>query len=134
MTLVKRIAPLFWLFSLAVACQAGAPAASPTTPATATLVATATTMPTPRPTIPPAPTTAPTIFDPDLLSLGRGERFEVLDNPRFVPAAQATWLNPNEIVIGVSHKGENRAYPLRQMAYHHIVNDTIAGDPYLVTY
>lgn len=136
MTLAKRILSLLWLLSLAVACQAGAPSVAPTSPPTSspTITPVPTSTPTPRPTIPPAPTSAPTIFDPDLLSLGRGERFQVLDNPRFVPAAQATWLNPDEIIIGVNHKGENRAYPLRQIAYHHIVNDTIAGDPYLVTY
>ena len=34
----------------------------------------------------------------------------------------------------VERGGEARAYPISQIEYHHIVNDTIAGEPYLVTY
>jgi hypothetical protein len=52
-----------------------------------------------------------------------------------IPAAEATWLDDGEIVMGlVAKNGETRAFPVRQMAYHHIANLTVGGEPYLVTY
>ena len=60
--------------------------------------------------------------------------FIPLDNPVPVSAAIATWLRPDDFVLGVERGGAARAYPISQIQYHHIVNDTIAGEPYLVTY
>ena len=34
----------------------------------------------------------------------------------------------------VAPDGEARAFPVDQMAYHHIANTTLAGEPFLVTY
>ena len=88
----------------------------------------------------PAPQLAvPTVeagpsFDPSGLAVGPGAGFVVLDNPRVVPASQASWLSDDEIVLGVVAGGAARAYPVTQMAYHHIANDQINGEPYLVTY
>jgi hypothetical protein len=31
-------------------------------------------------------------------------------------------------------KGARRAYPIREMAYHHLVNDAPAGEPIVATY
>lgn len=77
---------------------------------------------------------APT-FDDDYLAGGPGRGFVVLDDPEMVMASEATWLLPDEIVLGVVHpSGAAQAFPIGQMAYHHIANTTIAGEPYLVTY
>jgi hypothetical protein len=38
------------------------------------------------------------------------------------------------MVIAVNVQGEARAYPIREMAYHHIVNDVVAGQPIVSTY
>ncbi|MBW8012082.1 MAG: DUF3179 domain-containing protein [Chloroflexi bacterium] len=78
----------------------------------------------------PAPTTA---FDPAGRG-GRGGGFVVLDNPTMIAAAQATWLDADEIVLGVEQNDEAQAFPISQMAYHHIANTTVGGEPYLVTY
>ncbi len=75
-----------------------------------------------------------TEFDPDGLSIGPGSGFVVLDNPAVIPGEQATWLAPDELILGVIVGDESRAYPISQMAYHHIANDQIGGEPYLVTY
>jgi hypothetical protein len=58
-----------------------------------------------------------------------------LDHPIFeaVPAAKA-WLRDGDIVFGISYKGIHRAYPQRIMNWHEIVNDTIKGDPILITF
>ena len=82
-------------------------------------------------TLPPAPTT---VFDPAGFLPGAGAQFPALDNPRTVSAAVAAWLKPQELVMGVELNGEARAYPVRQAAYHHVINDEIAGEPFLVTF
>jgi len=94
---------------------------------------------------PAAPTTAPTTttplvtgaaaaFSPDHLMVGPGSFFESADDPLLVPASVATWLEPDDVVLGVLQDGEAAAFPVDQMAYHHIANTTVAGEPYLVTY
>lgn len=76
----------------------------------------------------------PSEFDPDGLSIGPGSGFVVLDDPVLIPGTAATWLDPEELVLGVVIGDDARAYPISQMAYHHIANDQINGEPYLVTY
>jgi hypothetical protein len=61
-------------------------------------------------------------------------RFVVLTDPRMVPASQATWLEPDDVILGIVHDGEAQAFPLKQMAFHHVVNTRVAGEPYLITY
>lgn len=74
-------------------------------------------------------------FDAAGLSDRGGSRFVPMDNPIMVPASEVTWLNDDSIVMGVTHSsGVSHAYPVGQMAYHHIANTTIAGEPFLVTY
>ncbi len=69
------------------------------------------------------------------LVLGPGTRFVPLDDPVMIPASEVTWLAPDSIVLGVVHpSGEVQAFAADMMAYHHIANTTVAGEPYLVTY
>jgi hypothetical protein len=51
----------------------------------------------------------------------------------FVSAADAH-LGDKEMVMAVRIGRETRAYPIVQMAYHHILNDTVAEVPIVVTY
>jgi Protein of unknown function (DUF3179) len=51
----------------------------------------------------------------------------------FVSAGEAH-LNDKEMVMAVQIGPDARAYPIVQMAYHHILNDTLAGEPLVVTY
>lgn len=57
-----------------------------------------------------------------------------IDAPVFVSVAEEKDLDPREPVIGLSVNGEARAYPLRILTWHEIVNDEIAGIPVAVTY
>ncbi len=59
----------------------------------------------------------------------------------FRPIAAAGFASPNdshlgdkEMVMAVQIGREARAYPIVQMAYHHILNDTVAEEPIAVTY
>jgi hypothetical protein len=57
-----------------------------------------------------------------------------IDAPRFVRAYEATFLADDDRVIGVVVAGEARAYPIRILNWHEIVNDDIAGKPVAVTW
>lgn len=57
-----------------------------------------------------------------------------IDAPRFVPVGTETELAEDEPVIGLTLGGESRAYPLRVLIWHEIVNDTVGGVPVAVTY
>jgi hypothetical protein len=56
-----------------------------------------------------------------------------IDDPAFTPVAEAD-LTDNEPVIGLSIDGDARAYPLRILIWHEIVNDVVGGVPVAVTY
>lgn len=125
---MKRAAVLILVLALLAGCS-GSEEASPTVvsqaepPPTATLV------------VEDGSGTQPeSAFHEDKLLAGPGSRFVVLDEPATVSAQEANWLKEDELVLGVVWGGSARAYPIRQMAYHHIANDIIGGKPYLVTY
>lgn len=63
----------------------------------------------------------------------RGQ-FQALTDPKIIPAAQLTELGADEEVLGLTVNGQSRAYPARFIAWHHIVNDVLAGKPIAVTY
>jgi hypothetical protein len=60
-------------------------------------------------------------------------RFRPPGNVHLVPAAQAS-VRPDDMVLVVSINGDDRAYPVLQMAYHHLVNDIVGGVPIVSTY
>ena len=57
-----------------------------------------------------------------------------IDDPEFRPISASPDLAATEPVIGLIVNGEARAYPLRVLIWHEIVNDTIGGVPVVVTY
>ena len=58
-----------------------------------------------------------------------------IDRPTFVsPAAAAAWLRPKEPVLAVQIGGDARAYPLKILMWHEIVNDTVGGRAVVITY
>ena len=57
-----------------------------------------------------------------------------IDDPVFAPAKEVEDLGPREPVIRLELDGEVRAYPLRVLTWHEIVNDEIGGLPVAVTY
>lgn len=57
-----------------------------------------------------------------------------LTDPTFVPAASAGFMRANDRVIGMHLHGIAKAYPIRILNWHEIVNDRFAGEPVTVTY
>ncbi len=77
----------------------------------------------------------PAATEQDSTGLSSSRRgFVPLDNPSFLAALEAGHLGAEELVLGVEWAGEVRAYPVRMLRFHHIVNDTVGGNPLLVTY
>lgn len=59
--------------------------------------------------------------------------FHPIEGAQFITQSQSK-LDAKEMVMAVRVGGEARAYPISQMAYHHILNDTVTGVPIVATY
>ena len=57
-----------------------------------------------------------------------------IDEPKFVAARDADFLRGGDDVLGIVRNGVARAYPIRIMNWHEIVNDDIGGERIAVTY
>ncbi len=57
-----------------------------------------------------------------------------IDNPKFVATANVKDVKDTEPVIGIAINGDARAYPLRILIWHEIVNDTVGDVSVAVTY
>lgn len=60
--------------------------------------------------------------------------FHPLPNAAYAKVSEATFVNDSDMVLAVEINGEAVAYPVRQMAYHHVVNDVVGGKPITATY
>ena len=60
--------------------------------------------------------------------------FNPLPNPAYAKVSEASFVADNEMVMAVEINGEAVAYPVRQMAYHHVVQDVVGGKPLTATY
>jgi hypothetical protein len=60
--------------------------------------------------------------------------FAPLTDTRTVAVADADWVKDDESVLAVTLNGDAAAYPVRQVAYHHIVQDVVGGVPVAATY
>ena len=60
--------------------------------------------------------------------------FNPLSQPAYARADAATFVADADLVMAVARNGEAAAYPIRQLAYHHLVQDTVGGVPIVVTY
>ena len=57
-----------------------------------------------------------------------------INNPQFLDVKEVDYLKDDDIIIGLSHNGINKAYPTRILVWHEIVNDTIEDLNVAVTY
>ncbi|MFQ5703632.1 MAG: DUF3179 domain-containing protein [Gemmatimonadales bacterium] len=57
-----------------------------------------------------------------------------LTTPEVVPAANGGFLSDTARVLGMVVNGQARAYPFTVLWWHEVVNDTLGGEPILVTY
>jgi hypothetical protein len=59
--------------------------------------------------------------------------FHPVESAQF-ESASASKLDRAEMILAVRIGAEARAYPIREMAYHHVLNDVVAGVPIAATY
>lgn len=57
-----------------------------------------------------------------------------LFNPKYVPAIKADFMKEAEDVIGVELNGVARAYPIRIMSWHELINDRFGDRLALVSW
>lgn len=58
-----------------------------------------------------------------------------IDKPSFESVADADeWLSDLEAVQVVDLNGDVRAYPVQVMVWHELVNDTVGGEPVVITF
>jgi len=69
--------------------------------------------------------------------LSRVNIFELMfhpdTHPLFAPIQQAK-VDPDDMVLAVKLGGVARAYPIRSIAYHHVINDVVGQEPIVATY
>ena len=69
--------------------------------------------------------------------MARMNYFEWMFHPIAAPGFEAeaqSKLDASEMIMAVRLGGDARAYPISEMAYHHILNDVVNGVPITVTY
>jgi amino acid transporter len=81
--------------------------------------------------------TAGAVFVCVLAALARVNIYELMfhpdDRPSFA-AASGTKLDKDEKVIAVKIGGTARAYPIRNISYHHVINDVVDKVAIVATY
>ena len=60
--------------------------------------------------------------------------FAPISSVAYAKAGEADFINDKDMVMAVEINGDAVAYPVRQMAYHHVVNDVVGGRPITATY
>jgi hypothetical protein len=60
--------------------------------------------------------------------------FNALPDPGFAIVEDASFVDDKDYVIAVELNGDPVAYPVRQLAYHHLVHDIVGGIPVVTTY
>jgi hypothetical protein len=82
----------------------------------------------------PSPSPSALVPEDELVEVLAPDSIPSIDDPRFVPPGQASWLAGQEPVISVELGPDARAYPVQILTFHEIVNDVVGGTPVAVTY
>jgi hypothetical protein len=57
-----------------------------------------------------------------------------IDQAHFIKPGQATFLKPGDRILGIEINGISKAYPIKILNWHEIVNDHIGDVDYAITY
>lgn len=60
--------------------------------------------------------------------------FGPLADAAYAPADKVDFIGDDDMVLAIERGGERVAYPVRLLAYHHLVADNVGGTPLLPTY
>lgn len=67
-------------------------------------------------------------------SLIQPDRIPAIDAPELVPASEADFMAPEELILGVVRDGIAKAYSLWHLDRHEIVNDWLGEAPIAATW
>lgn len=57
-----------------------------------------------------------------------------IDQPEFSKTSDVDYLDGDDVVLSLTHENMTRAYPIRILDHHEIVNDTFGETPVAITY
>lgn len=57
-----------------------------------------------------------------------------LYDPEFISVQDATYITPTDRILGIIINGEAKAYPIKILNWHELVNDSVGGKDVLVSY
>lgn len=57
-----------------------------------------------------------------------------IESPKYLPISEVDYLQENDLVLGIEMNGVARAYPIRILIWHEIVNTEFGRDPVVVTF
>ena len=60
--------------------------------------------------------------------------FRPLPDVRFAQVNEVDFVGDDEMVLAIEINDDAVAFPVRQIAYHHVVNDVVGGKPITATY
>jgi len=60
--------------------------------------------------------------------------FHPLPNAAYAKVSEANFVANDDMLLAIENNGEAAAYPIRLMAYHHVVQDVVGGKPIVATY
>ena len=70
--------------------------------------------------------------------MARQNHFEWIFRPPasigYSSVTETNFIGDNDMVLAVNINGESVAYPVRLMAYHHLIQDVVGGTPLVATY
>ena len=83
-----------------------------------------------------SPSLQPPVVDPDEIISGGPppDGIPPIDDPEFLAVERVSFLDPNEPVLAVEVGETAKAYPIRILMWHEIVNDRFGDLPVVVTY
>ena len=74
-------------------------------------------------------------MDLEIVTLLGFDAIPAILDPEFVSVNEADeWMDPEELVLGLSINGDSRAYSVPMLSSHEIVNDTVGGRKIAVTW
>lgn len=76
------------------------------------------------------------LIPPELIMDGGPPRDGIssIDSPNFVDQSMAFHLYDNDMVLGIAINGKAKAYPIHILTHHEIVNDSLQGQYFAITY
>lgn len=78
---------------------------------------------------------APLVPEREILQAGPPrDGIPAIDKPQFVSPKDARYLQSKDRVLGVVFNGEIKAYPIRFLNFHEVVNDNFGQHPVVITY